>query len=1111
MFQRFNGLKSTKGFLLFAFVLLVFFNANAQRVAFSLISSNNQEVVIRVDFPNYQTNTVSADGSSLTKLFMDDAYPMLDAGKPELLQTSTAIVIPTDCTPSFEILQSDYQFIQNVDLAPSKGRLYRNINPDDISYEKGGCYSQDRFFFDDTVALGEPYQLRDYTGMPVHFYPFAYNPVQKTLKAYSYVIVKIHFNSTKSIQHPTKVSQTFQNIYKEHFLNYTSLRSTTSLDETGDILILAPENFCAAMQPYADWKIKNGYNTEIVSLNTAGNSSSAIKNYIRNYYNSHNLDFVVLVGDNGQFPTISVGGNVSDNYYGEIAGNDHYPDVIIGKISAENVDQVNTQVNRFIQYEQNPPETSHFPVFCGIASSQGPGDNNEYDYAHIRNIDNKLSNYTYTSGYELFEGSQGGLDASGSPTSTLVANTINSGVGIVNYCGHGDNTLWGTSNFNVNNINNLTNYNKLPFIISVACLNGNYSGRTCFAEAWLRANKNGQPTGAVGALMSTISQPWNSPMCAQDKMIELLTGANNTPQKYTFGGIAFNGMIHMLDEYDDYEVSRTWILFGDPAMMVRTAVPQVLNISYPMETNVGSPSIDVDATAENAKITLTHNQNILCSGTISNGHVTLPLPNNLLPNDTIVVLATAPNYLPVEGNILVIPNVGPYIIKNDLTIHDNGNEDGQADYGETISLDVNFKNIGSKTANNIRITVSSDCPYITLKDSLFSYSQLQPSETKNFNNLCQFKIHSNIPAFQNAVLKVKIQYDTTLQEMNLLVPLHAPQLNIGEIIVKDTAGNNNGRLDFNEHATLLINVFNNGNGCAKAGQTYISNPDGKLNFYRWPSDIPALAVDQSHNAVAYISVKPNVTEPTTTTLRVTYYADGYKISKDFVLKIGSKIEGWESGDFSAYDWNLQFAHPWVITTQNPYEGNYAASSAIISNNQTSQIDLTITTYYPDTLSFYYTVSSEANYDELLFYIDNNLKDAWSGEVGWSKAAYLVDAGTHTFSWRYKKDNYSSSGKDRAMIDLVNLPCLTSSVNIESFVVNEDVNIYPNPTSGSVNVQLGDLERANYQLFDLTGQQLQQGTLQNNDKLSLEHYSAGIYLLRIYHNNHFIKNIKIVKQ
>ena len=76
-----------------------------------------------------------------------------------------------------------------------------------------------------------------------------------------------------------------------------------------------------------------------------------------------------------------------------------------------------------------------------------------------------MLNYNYTTKYELFDGSQGGADASGDPTATNVSTVVNNGVGNIFYCGHGADTYWVTSSFSTSNINNLTNYNKLPLFI----------------------------------------------------------------------------------------------------------------------------------------------------------------------------------------------------------------------------------------------------------------------------------------------------------------------------------------------------------------------------------------------------------------------------------------------------------------------------------------------------------------------------------------------------------------------------------------------------------------------------------------------------------------------
>ena len=1102
---------------LFLASLLCFLSSFAQNIQFTLLQSSDQEVVIRVDFPDFNTRSVVVYDQQMSLLTMSEAYPINEVGNPQLLQTATSLMIPENSAPSVEILHSSSHIVNGFELAPSKGTLYRNINPQDIPYQKGPAYLQDKMLYNDSVTLGDSYQLHDYHGIPVRFYPFAYNPVRKELKVYSSITVRIRFNSTSDIQHPSRISKTFKDIYQNHFLNYHTMRSTP-LEENGAILILAPQEFCAAMQPYADWKIKNGYPTEIVSLSTTGNTSSQVKNYITNYYNSHNLTFVLLVGDSGKFPTITANGNISDNYYGEIAGNDCYADVIIGKISAETVDHVNTQVDRFIQYEQNPPETSHFPVFCGIASSQGPGDNNEYDYDHIRNIDNILQNYTYTSGYEFFEGSHGGLDGAGNPTATQVANAINAGVGVINYCGHGDYNMWVTSSFSNTNVQNLTNYNKLPFIISVACVNGEYSGKTCFAETWMRATKNGQPTGAVSTLMSTINQSWDEPMCGQDRMNLLLTETSNLPQRHTFGGIVFNGLMHMMDTYSSSsnseatKMARTWVIFGDPTLLVRTAVPQPLNVSYTNSVFVGSPNVTFTSPVENAKVSISRNNQVIGTGNISNGSLVMNLPTSAVPGDTFCVVASHPNYIPFVGTLTFIPNNGPYVMPESFTLNDNGNHDGNADNGETVNIDVDFHNIGNQNASNIQTVLSTNSPYVTIKNGTLNLSQLGAGANTVSQGAYKFKVADNAPAFETAIFTLMLTYNGEAKLQNFSIPLHAPKLSITDATILDTAGNRNGRLDFGEKATLLVNVGNVGNGSSANGTVYLSSPDGKIKFLRGPQSVPSLQVSQSYVAPFYIQVKSDVTEPTIAILRIAYYSGDYTEVKEIPLKIGASIEDWESGDFSQFEWQNDNSHLWTITTQGPYEGTYAAKSGTIGNNQSSTLSIVVESSHPDTVSFYYKVSSEENYDYLYFTIDGVKEGSWTGDINWTKAQYYINSGRHTLKWEYKKDNWMSAGSDMAMIDLISLPLASKSdVGIEEIVSDNEIVVYPNPTCDVVKILTPESRPMQYQLMDLSGRILKQGEFTQEQTLSLASYSNGIYLMRVTDKHNLVKTFKIVKQ
>lgn len=171
----------------------------------------------------------------------------------------------------------------------------------------------------------------------------------------------------------------------------------------------------------------------------------------------------------------------------------------------------------------------------------------------------------------------------------------------------------------------------------------------------------------------------------------------------------------------------------------------------------------------------------------------------------------------------------------------------------------------------------------------------------------------------------------------------------------------------------------------------------------------------------------------------------------------------------------------------------------------------------DTLSFYYRVSSEQDYDFLKFYIDNQVKESWSGNVGWTRYSILVPAGTHTYKWQYVKDAYVSSGSDLAAIDAISFPCLgkTSTDIVDYFV--SDIVALPNPTTGSVTLQLSvDLAESNVQcqVFDLTGRLLMQQEISaDKSVISLENLTAGMYLLKILdtYNKNVLGTIKVIKK
>ena len=132
------------------------------------------------------------------------------------------------------------------------------------------------------------------------------------------------------------------------------------------------------------------------------------------------------------------------------------------------------------------------------------------------------------------------------------------------------------------------------------------------------------------------------------------------------------------------------------------------------------------------------------------------------------------------------------------------------------------------------------------------------------------------------------------------------------------------------------------------------------------------------------------------------------------------IEDFETGDFSMFDWQLDPTYPWVITTQNPYEGQYCMKSGnqqVLSS--TSIMEVTVNIPADGIMSFFGKISCENSWDYGYFYIDGVQKGSYTGESNWVERTFDITAGDHTFKWEYTEDFIISSGDDCFYVDYIN--------------------------------------------------------------------------------------------
>jgi len=628
--------------------------AAAERLSVRVVDSNSEATVLEYELGSFSREPVEIDGETFYTIDLAGESPIMEKGSPELPNICRSIVIPDDAEMAVRVVSSHYVEFPGIPVAPSKGILTRDIDPATVAYSFGSAYASDEWYPSGLAYVREPYIMRDIRGLVVVVNPFQYNPATQTLRVYDRVTVEVTEIGPGRVNvlthRPATMNTEFRKIYERHFLNFDEgTRSRyPSVEEAGNMLVICYDDagFLAAMQPLVDWKNQMGVPCEMVTVTDAGGTANGIDSYITQYYNDNDLTYVLLVGDADEVPTLTAAGGASDPSYSTITG-DAYPDLFVGRFSAQTVAQVQTQVLRTIEYERTPQAgVDWYHKGMGVASNQGPGDDGEYDNIHVDNIRADLIAFTYTEVDRIY-------DPTG--TSSMVASGLNDGRSVINYTGHGSTISWGSTGFSNTHVNALVNDNMLPFIISVACVNGQFTYSTCFAEAWMRATNGVEPTGAIATYMSSINQSWNPPMDAQDEIADLLVGTSSYGIKRSFGGLCYNGSGHMMDDYGSAgeDMFLTWHIFGDPSLRVRTDTPEALAVIHDADIDAFASTFEVTVEGVHGALAALYHDGVLYGSALTapSGVATIDLLPPLPENVDLTVTVTSFNALTYIGTV----------------------------------------------------------------------------------------------------------------------------------------------------------------------------------------------------------------------------------------------------------------------------------------------------------------------------------------------------------------------------------------------------------------------------------------------------------------------------
>ena len=970
--------------------------------------------------------------NSKNKISFPKSVSALKAGVPDLPLIAKSIIIPNLTNTSFSISESEFIEIEIDNIMPSKGNLTRDIDPSSIPLSYGKEYETDDWYPQDIVFMRDPYIMRSVRGQAIVMQPVQYNPIQKIARIYTNITIYVTSNNERPVnpllEIPSKVaSREFEEMYKRHFMNYNVTERYVTLNEQGSMLVLSHGDFIEEMETFVNWKNFKGVPTELVDVSEIGDVDQ-IAQFISDHYYDNGTAFVLLVGDINQIESIrrseGAGSNSpSDNTFSFVAGNDYYPDLMIGRFSGETPEHIQTMVDRTISYEMNPdPSADWYKKGSGFASNQGPGDDNESDLEHLNNIRDLLLNYTYVEIDQVY-------DPNGTVADGELA--INEGRSIINYTGHGSNSSWGNGcPMNNTNVDGLNNAGKWPFIWSVACVNGEFHLGTCFAETWLRAtDSEGNPTGAIATLMSTVNQGWNPPMEGQDEMNAIFVESYSENIKRTFGGISFNGMNQMNDSYGSagYDETFYWTLFGDPSVVLRSDIPENMEVIHDEVLLIGSSEMNVNVSQSGALVAVSEDGLLLGSAyTDASGNANILFSNSVENPGLLAIIVTAYNKIPYESSVNVIAPDGAYILLNNIALTNSEQED-QLSFGETAYVYATIQNVGQDTSSALNVILSHENGMVNIVNSeIFNVGI--PPESEIVIGPYEVEVNWNLENGTLIDLILSIQDESQTWEYETEMLVSAPVFQTQMINIVD---NGNGVFDPGETVTLELYLENIG-GAPLQNPTFnmlTSDPFLTVGDLVFENTLIWDNIESDNNIVnlsIQISASPDAPlgHTSVTGIIIGSGDSNYEHVYPLPITMGLMVEDFETANFMTYPWMHSGDSDWVIHTDS-YSGNYSAKSGDVGHSQSSELSINMNIIIGGELSFWSKISAEqgnSSNDYLEFFIDDQPQNLLiSGESDWTEYRIDLPIGEHSLSWKYSKDGATTSGEDCAWIDKIQFP------------------------------------------------------------------------------------------
>lgn len=856
-----------------------------------MLDMQGDNISLEFELGALESQSIEIEGETYHALTVEGGGFIGNEGEPMLPTFTRLIQIPdyAGVTVEYEILET---------------QTFKGYRPLPVQSDDGEAMVINRYAYTpagvdtpEPVIVGEPAIARDIRVVPVSFQPVTYHPETGSVEVATVINVTLRIDGVDQRnakqRHSNIIPESFHRIYESMVANYSGPRDGQIISK-GSYAIICPNNSTVVnyLQPMVEWHTRRGYNVVLATTAETGTSTSSIKNWIQDAYDTWDppLEFVCLVGDHDGsiaiptwFENYSYYGGEGDQPYTELDGSDVLCDVHLGRISVGSTGDVQEYVQKIINYEMTPYTGS--TDWYKRGSVLGDPSYSGYTCIQIAQwLKTRFLAYGYTHVDTIFAG----------PWVTNFRNSLNAGVTGFMYRGY-----YQMSGIDEADILSLTNGRKLCYAVIMTCGTGSFAsgtGSACRSEAFTRAGGGGGEHGGIGAIgTATTGTNTRYNNCATYGVWRSIFGDDN----YSLGASITRAKYELYLNYWNWDSNNVrkfchWnSLMGDPAIEMWTDVPQTLTVNYDATTALGSNSIPVEvldggSPVANAYVCLWKGSDVFTGGyTDGNGEIEIPIDASTAGE--MLVTVTKHDYAPHLGS-LDIGQQSRYVGYNSHTIDDDnsggssGNSDGVVNPGETIELPVQVKNFGSQSATGLTGVISSSDPYVTIIDASEAFPDISGGGTGWSTEDFDVEIDEGAPHGHTITLGLDVTGESTWHSIVEL-----------SVVAADLWANGYShsgfgtRPDPGESGEISVSLYNEG-GAAATGVTgtltsnsqWVTVTDASGS---WPNI--GVGADETNSDPFGVSVSADCFQGHMAPVRVVLtFSDGARDTTDFQVQVG---------------------------------------------------------------------------------------------------------------------------------------------------------------------------------------------------------------------------------